>query len=117
MIWRSRREGSHDEALLAVLGERLRSAAARIKLRPAFESSLRSSLTMEAALGERLRDAATVVEPRPEFQSSLRTSLIMEASTALVPVPGEPRVQPIRTARTMPRRRTTIAAAFVAAAL
>lgn len=117
MMWRSRREGSRDEVLLAVLGERLRSAAARIKMRPDFQSSLRTSLTMEAVLGERLRDAATTVKPRPDFQSSLRTSLIMEASTALVPAPGEAPAQPVRTVRVVPRRRMTIVAAFVATAL
>ena len=117
MMWRNRRGGSHDEALLAALGERLRSAATRIRIRPDFQSSLRTSLTMEAALGERLRDAATEVTPRPDFQSSLRTSLLMEASTALVPAPGEPRAQPVRTVRVVPRRRVTIAAAFVAMAL
>ena len=117
MMWRNRREGSHDEALLAVLGERLRDIAARIGMRPGFQSSLRTSLTMEAALDERLRDAAAQVSVRPDFQSSLRTSLMMEASTALVPVPGEARALPVRTVRVVPRRRMTIVAAFVATAL
>jgi len=117
MIWRSRRDGSHDEALLAALGERLRSAAARINVRPGFQSSLRTSLTMESALGERLRGAATAVKPRPDFQSSLRTSLIMEASTALVPVPGEPSARTVRTVRVVPRRRMAIVTAIVTTAL
>ena len=86
MMWRSRREGSSEETLLA-------------------------------ALGERLSGAAATVQPRAEFRSSLRTSLTMEASTALIPTPSEPSARPARTVRVMPRRRTAIAAAFVATAL
>jgi hypothetical protein len=87
MMWRSRRPGTRDEALLV-------------------------------ALAERLRRVARSVEPRADFRSSLRTTLVMEASTALTDAPAQSSAaHPARFARVIPRRRMTIAAAFVATAL
>ena len=81
-MWRSRRQGIDDEALLVALAERLRRMAGAVNPRAEFQSSLRTSLTMEAS-------TALVPDPAPAGTSTVRTVRVlprgrMAVATAVV---------------------------------